>query len=204
MLYHVPATTNVELSLEVLRELVDADVIHAVKQSFYDAYHTRDAKIALGDDAAVYCGHDGSALECLLMGADGWISALPALYPSLARRLWDGVQAGEPVAALRDQWFRLLPLVKIIFDPAWRDNRGAPHWLELMHAAADHPGPGCGPPPGTLHRAGRGGPGPPGRDPVRDQCGRLAGLFIGPGKGGARVRSWIDHSGESSGILPRR
>ncbi|HEX3750093.1 MAG TPA: dihydrodipicolinate synthase family protein [Streptosporangiaceae bacterium] len=137
MLYHVPATTNVELSLEVLRELVDADVIHAVKQSFYDAYHTRDAKIALGGDAAVYCGHDGSALECLLMGADGWISALPALYPSLARRLWDGVAAGEPVAALRDQWFRLLPLVKIIFDPAWRDNRGAPHWLELMHAAAD-------------------------------------------------------------------
>jgi dihydrodipicolinate synthase/N-acetylneuraminate lyase len=121
----------------VLRELVDADVIHAVKQSFYDAYHTRDAKIALGGDAAVYCGHDGSALECLLMGADGWISALPALYPSLARRLWDGVAAGEPVAALRDQWFRLLPLVKIIFDPAWRDNRGAPHWLELMHAAAD-------------------------------------------------------------------
>jgi hypothetical protein len=52
-------------------------------------------------------------------------------------RLWDGVQAGEPVAALRDQWFRLLPLVKIIFDPAWRDDRGAPHWLELMHAAAD-------------------------------------------------------------------
>ena len=136
MLYHVPATTNVELPLEVLRELVDADVIHAVKQSFYDAYHTRDAKIALGGDAAVYCGHDGSALECLLMGADGWISALPALYPSLARRLWDGVQAGEPVATLRDQWFRLLPLVRMIFDPAGRDDRGAPHWLELMHAAA--------------------------------------------------------------------
>ena len=136
MLYHVPATTNVELPVEVLRELVNADVIHAVKQSFYDAYHTRDAKIALGGDAAVYCGHDGSALECLLMGADGWISALPALYPSRARRLWDGVQAGEPVAALRDQWFRLLPLVRMIFDPACRDNRGAPHWLELMHAAA--------------------------------------------------------------------
>ncbi|MCW2909816.1 MAG: dihydrodipicolinate synthase family protein [Actinomycetia bacterium] len=137
MLYHVPATTNVELPVEVLRELVDADIIHAVKQSFYDAYHTRDAKIALGEDAAVYCGHDGSALECLLMGADGWISALPALYPSLARQLWDGVQAGAPVATLRDQWFRLLPLVKLIFDPGGRDGRGAPHWLELMHGAAN-------------------------------------------------------------------
>jgi dihydrodipicolinate synthase/N-acetylneuraminate lyase len=137
MLYHVPATTNVELPLEVLRDLVTADVIHAVKQSFYDAYHTRDAKIALGDDAAVYCGHDGSALECLLMGADGWISALPALYPSLARELWDGVQDGESVAALRQRWFRLLPLVKLIFDPASRDGRGSPHWLELMHGAAN-------------------------------------------------------------------
>jgi dihydrodipicolinate synthase/N-acetylneuraminate lyase len=137
MLYHVPATTNVELPLEVLTELVAADVIHAVKQSFYDAYHARDAKIALGADAAVYCGHDGSALECLLMGADGWISALPALYPALARQLWDGVQAAAPVATLREQWFRLLPLVRLIFDPACRDDRGAPHWLELMHTAAD-------------------------------------------------------------------
>ena len=137
MLYHVPATTNVELSVEVLRELVNADIIHAVKQSFYDAYHTRDAKIALGGDAAVYCGHDGSALECLLMGADGWISALPALFPSRARRLWDGVQAGEPVAALRDQWFRLLPLVRIIFDPARRDDRGAAHWQHRFRGQSD-------------------------------------------------------------------
>ena len=108
----MPATTNVELSLEVLRELVDADVIHAVKQSFYDAYHTRDAKIALGGDAAVYCGHDGSALECLLMGADGWISALPALYPSLARRLWDvsaQMTGVDPEASVAPQWGDRLP-----------------------------------------------------------------------------------------------
>jgi 4-hydroxy-tetrahydrodipicolinate synthase len=137
MLYHVPATTGVELSLDVLAELVAADVIHAVKQSFYDGYHTRDAKAALGDRAAVYCGHDGSALECLLMGADGWISALPAIYPGLARRLWDGVQAGQPGPELRALWFRLLPLVRLVFDPACRDEHGAPHWLEVMHAAAE-------------------------------------------------------------------
>jgi 4-hydroxy-tetrahydrodipicolinate synthase len=137
MLYHVPATTQVELPLEILCELVDADVIHAIKQSFYDGYHTRDAKIALGDAAAVFCGHDGSALECLLTGADGWISAVPALYPSLARRLWDSVRAGQPVSELRTQWSRLLPLVRLIFDPAMRDNRGSPHWLEVMHSAAN-------------------------------------------------------------------
>jgi 4-hydroxy-tetrahydrodipicolinate synthase len=146
MLYHVPATTGVELPLEVLRDLVAADVIHAVKQSFYDAYHTRDAKIALGEDAAVYCGHDGSALECLLMGADGWISALPALYPALARQLWDAVQAGEPAATLRERWFRLLPLVKLVFDPTWRDSRGTPHWLEVMHAVANLRGHDVGAP----------------------------------------------------------
>jgi dihydrodipicolinate synthase/N-acetylneuraminate lyase len=146
MLYHVPATTHVELPLEVLSDLVAADVIHAVKQSFYDAYHARDAKALLGDRAAVFCGHDGSALECLLMGADGWISALPALYPSMARSLWDGVQAGEPVAELRAKWFRLLPLVRLIFDPAERDQHGSPHWLEVMHAAANLLGHDVGPP----------------------------------------------------------
>ena len=137
MLYHVPATTGVELSLEVLARLVEEDVIHAVKQSFYDAYHTRDARILLDGRAAVYCGHDGSALECLLMGADGWMSALPALYPAHARAIWDGVRSGEDLAALRAKWFRLLPLVRLVFDPAERDAEGSPHWLEVMRGAAN-------------------------------------------------------------------
>ena len=41
-----------------------------------------------------------------------------------------------------------------------------------------------------------GGPGPPGRDPVRDQPCRLRLVFhSGRGRGGAPVRSWIYHSG---------
>jgi 4-hydroxy-tetrahydrodipicolinate synthase len=145
MLYHVPATTGVELPLEVIGQLVEQDVIHAVKQSFYDAYHTRDAKMMLGDRAAVFCGHDGSALECLLMGADGWMSALPALCPAKARDIWDGVQSGEDLALLRAKWSRVLPLVRLVFDPAERDAGGSPHWLEIMRGAANLLGHDVGP-----------------------------------------------------------
>lgn len=145
MLYHVPATTGVELPLKVIGQLVEQDIIHAVKQSFYDAYHTRDAKILLGDRAAVFCGHDGSALECLLMGADGWMSALPALWPAKAREIWDDVHSGEDMALLRAKWSRVLPLVRLVFDPAERDAEGSPHWLEIMRGAANLLGHDVGP-----------------------------------------------------------
>lgn len=145
MLYHVPATTGIELSLAEIEQLVSDGIIQAIKQSFADSIHTRDAKLALGDLAAVYCGQDMSALESLIMGADGWISATPNVLTARARRLWDSVQNDDALASLVEQWKALLPFIRFVFDPALKSG-GAPHTVEIMKTAITMMGTPVGPP----------------------------------------------------------
>src|SRR5262249_43075609 len=112
---------------------------------FPDSHHVRDAKALLGDRAAVFCGHDGSALEALIMGADGWTSVLPTVCTGRARRLWDGVQADEPVRDLAAQWREVLPLVRLVFFQAGQ-AAGHPHWWEIYKPAANMVGHDVGAP----------------------------------------------------------
>jgi 4-hydroxy-tetrahydrodipicolinate synthase len=136
MLYNTPSTSGVDVTLEDAARLVDEGVFQAFKQSFPDSHHVRDAKALLGDRAAVFCGHDGSALEALMMGADGWTSVSSTICTALARRLWDGVQANEPILDLAAQWSEMLPLVRLVFFEAGQ-GPGRPHWLEIYKTAAN-------------------------------------------------------------------
>jgi 4-hydroxy-tetrahydrodipicolinate synthase len=145
MLYNTPATTGVDIPLAEIVRLVDEGVIQALKQSFPDAYHVRDARATLGERAAVYCGHDGSAFEALVIGADGWTSVLPTVCTVRARRLWDGVQANEPLDGLAAQWYEALPFVRLVFEDEARVD-GAPHWLEIMKTAVNLIGDDVGAP----------------------------------------------------------
>jgi 4-hydroxy-tetrahydrodipicolinate synthase len=145
MLYNTPSTSGVDISLEDAARLVDDGIFQAFKQSFPDSHHVRDAKAMLGDRAAVFCGHDGSALEALIMGADGWTSVLPTVCTARARRLWDGVQANEPVHELAARWREVLPLVRLVFFESGH-VAGAPHWLEIYKSAANMVGHDVGAP----------------------------------------------------------
>lgn len=145
MLYNTPSTSGVDISLEDAARLVDEGIFQAFKQSFPESHHVRDAKVMLGDRAAVFCGHDGSAFEALVMGADGWTSVSSTVCTARARRLWDGVQANEPLHELAAQWRELLPLVRLVFFEAGQGS-GAPHWLEIYKAAANMVGHDVGTP----------------------------------------------------------
>ena len=145
MLYNTPATTGVDISLEDAAALVDEGVFQAFKQSFPESHQVRDAKVVLGERAAVFCGHDGSAFEALAMGADGWTSVSSTVCTARARRLWDGVQANEPLQELAAKWRQMLPLVRLVFFEAGQ-GPGAPHWLELYKAAANMVGHDVGTP----------------------------------------------------------
>jgi 4-hydroxy-tetrahydrodipicolinate synthase len=145
MLYNTPSTSGVDITLEDAAKLVDEGIFQAFKQSFPDSHHVRDAKALLGDRAAVFCGHDGSALEALIMGADGWTSVLPTVCTAQARRLWDGVQANEPVHELAAQWSKLLPLVRLVFFESGHVP-GVPHWMEIYKTAVNMVGHDVGAP----------------------------------------------------------
>lgn len=145
MLYNTPSTSGVDIPLEEAAALVEEGIFQAFKQSFPESHHVRDAKVMLGDRAAVFCGHDGSAFEALAMGADGWTSVSSTVCTERARRLWDGVQANERVQDLAAQWREMLPLVRLVFFEAGQAP-GAPHWLEIYKAAANMVGHDVGSP----------------------------------------------------------
>jgi 4-hydroxy-tetrahydrodipicolinate synthase len=145
MLYNTPSTSGVDIPLEEAARYVDEGIFQAFKQSFPESHHVRDAKVLLGDKAAVFCGHDGSAFEALVTGADGWTSVSSTVLTARARRLWDGVQANEPLTDLAQQWREMLPLVRLVFFEAGQ-GPGQPHWLEIYKAAANMVGHDVGEP----------------------------------------------------------
>jgi 4-hydroxy-tetrahydrodipicolinate synthase len=145
MLYNTPAATNIDFSLNDLEAFVDAGVFQAIKMSFPEAYRLRDLKQSLGDRAAVYCGHDGSALESMIVGADGWISCVPVCFPARAVRLWDSVQRRDPLESLLKQWRSLLPFVRFLYEPDTKVE-GEPHWLETTKRVLELLGHPVGPP----------------------------------------------------------
>jgi 4-hydroxy-tetrahydrodipicolinate synthase len=149
MLYQTPDATGVDFTLGEIEALVEDGVLQAIKMSFPGANRLRDMKATIGDRAAVFCGHDGSALECLIGGADGWISCVPICFPALAVDLWDAVARRDPLDALTETWHALLPFVRFMYEPDGK-VAGEPHWLEATKTALVLLGHPVGPPRAPL------------------------------------------------------
>ena len=96
MLYNSPGGTGIDPAPADIVRMVEKGILQAVKQSYADHYHMRELKADVGDRAAVFAGHDASAFECMIDGADGWVSTFPTVFRRRARRLWDDIQAGAP------------------------------------------------------------------------------------------------------------
>jgi 4-hydroxy-tetrahydrodipicolinate synthase len=150
MLYNSPGGTGIDPAPADIVAMVDEGILQAVKQSYADHYHLRELKADLGDRAAVFAGHDASAFECMIDGADGWVSTFPTVFPRRARRLWDDIQAGEPVPVVRAQWEEALPFIRFVYDASLK-VRGEPHWLEAFKTAMNLVGVDVGAPRPPFH-----------------------------------------------------
>ena len=150
MFYNSPGGTGIDPAPADIVRMVDEGILQAVKQSYADHYHLRELKQDLGDRAAVFAGHDASAFECMIDGADGWVSTFPTVFPKRARSLWDDIQAGAPVPAVRAQWEQALPFIRFVYDASLK-VRGEPHWLEAFKTAANLVGIDVGAPRPPFH-----------------------------------------------------
>ena len=150
MFYNSPGGTGIDPAPADIVRLVEEGVLQAVKQSYPDHYHLRELKQDLGDRAAVFAGHDASAFECMIDGADGWVSTFPTVFPRRARRLWDDIRAGRPVPEVRAQWEAALPFIRFVYDPSLK-ARGEPHWLEAFKSAMNLIGVDVGAPRPPFH-----------------------------------------------------
>jgi 1-pyrroline-4-hydroxy-2-carboxylate deaminase len=94
-------------------QLADAhENLHAIKESSGDVRRVTALRARLGDRLALLAGMDDMILECIPMGAVGWIAGLVNAFPEESVRLFDLGAAGRmDEARALYEWF--LPLLRL-------------------------------------------------------------------------------------------
>lgn len=117
MIYNNPVDYKIEVTLDMFERLLDdCPNIQAVKESTRDTTNITRIKNRFGDRLAVMCGVDTLALECLLIGADGWVAGLVDAFPNETVAIYELQKAGrikEAIAVYR--WF--MPLLELDINP---------------------------------------------------------------------------------------
>ena len=131
MVYNNPVSYGVDITVDMFGELADLANIVAIKESSEDTRRLTDLRRAHGERFVLFAGVDDIVLECLMLGASGWVSGLTNAFPRESVALFALAKAG--------------PL------------RGGAGYLSLVHAAAasrHHPDAG------PVHQARRTAHGP--------------------------------------------
>lgn len=112
MLYNNPPAYRVNVSAEVLEELVAVENIVAVKESAPDPRRFTDLINRFGDRFELFAGLDDVALEGLMLGAKGWVSGLTSAFPEESVELVAAFERGDMARALEIyRWF--MPLLHL-------------------------------------------------------------------------------------------
>jgi 4-hydroxy-tetrahydrodipicolinate synthase len=112
MLYNNPLAYRVGFAIEDLERLRAIGNIVAIKESEPDTRRVTDVINAFGDRFDVFAGLDDVALECLLLGAKGWVSGLTNAFPEESVALVAAARRGDLETALSIyRWF--MPLLHL-------------------------------------------------------------------------------------------
>lgn len=95
MVYNNPPSYNVDITPEMFSELADEPTLVCIKESSDNPRRITDIVNACGNRYVLFAGVDDLILECLLLGATGWVSGLVNAFPRENRLLWDLARAGE-------------------------------------------------------------------------------------------------------------
>lgn len=95
MIYNNPASYGIDIDPSTLLELARTPNIVAVKESSEDPRRITDL-INLDENAlAIMSGVDDVALECMVLGAIGWVSGFANVYPRESVAIYDYLQNGQ-------------------------------------------------------------------------------------------------------------
>lgn len=89
MAYNNPPSYGIDVTPELFRDLADVPTLVAIKESSEDPRRITDIINLTGDRYVLFAGVDDLALECMMLGAVGWISGLVNAFPEENRLLWD-------------------------------------------------------------------------------------------------------------------
>jgi 4-hydroxy-tetrahydrodipicolinate synthase len=101
LIYHIPSTTKVRFSLELIERLAEAPNIVGIKDSTGDLPFVLNLVDQMnGLNFLVFQGHDALLAPTLLYGAHGGINSSANLVPSWFVALYDAARRGEVTSAL--------------------------------------------------------------------------------------------------------
>jgi 1-pyrroline-4-hydroxy-2-carboxylate deaminase len=100
MVYNNPPAYKVDITPEMFAELADEPKFACIKESSDNPRRITDLINLTGDRYVIFAGVDDLFLECLLLGAVGWVSGLVNAFPAENRLIWDLATAGKWQEAL--------------------------------------------------------------------------------------------------------
>ncbi|MDG1022821.1 MAG: dihydrodipicolinate synthase family protein [Flavobacteriaceae bacterium] len=121
MIYNNPVDYKIEVTLEMFQVLAKHKNITAVKESTREVTNVTRMINHFGDRFKILCGVDTIAMECLLMGASGWVAGLVDAFPEETVAIYTYCKAGEwEKARAVFRWF--LPLLELDISPQLVQN----------------------------------------------------------------------------------
>lgn len=121
MVYNNPVDYKIEVTFDILEQLIQFDNIQAIKESTRDISNVTRLKNRFGDRIKILCGVDTLAMEELLMGADGWVAGLVDAFPAETVAIYRLAKAGRIDEALAIyRWF--LPILELDITPQLVQN----------------------------------------------------------------------------------
>ncbi|MCE9566914.1 MAG: dihydrodipicolinate synthase family protein [Planctomycetes bacterium] len=100
MIYNNPPAYKVDITPEMFAEMADEPKFACIKESSDNPRRITDIINLVGNRYPLFAGVDDLFLECMMLGAVGWISGLVNAFPHENRMIWDLASAGKWKEAL--------------------------------------------------------------------------------------------------------
>lgn len=109
LLYNNPRGYGVDLTPDLVEQLLDEPTIVAIKEESYDTTRVTDLISRFGERLNVVCGVDNLILESVALGVSSWVSGMANAVPGASVKLLELANAGE-FATARELYRVLTPL----------------------------------------------------------------------------------------------
>ena len=95
MVYNNPPAYKADITPQMFVEMADEPKFACIKESSDNPRRITDIINLTGDRYVIFAGVDDLFLECLLLGAVGWVSGLVNAFPAENKCIWDLADAGK-------------------------------------------------------------------------------------------------------------